>query len=294
MNFQTIVGEPWSDVLRDRLLAQFDSLLAPVLLALLLWAYRRVANATFLVRFSLRTRLIAAIGVLALLCALGAALGAGGPSLLVFAFIGFTLLVFWILKDVSRVGITNAFETTARGVSAEASMREVKHELAFLGIGAKKLTETSGFDAMLGRCKASGGSLRFLLSDPENPALEEMARQNNRNDFAYRSRVRESIREIFTRATASGVTFEVRLYDMKQRTSLPQFRLMFIDGRLCVFSQLVWSAAEGLDNPQMILKRNRDSASSSLYQGYLEYFEDLWSLDTTRKVDAASLAAWPT
>ena len=59
---------------------------------------------------------------------------------------------------------------------------------------------------------------------------------------------------------------------MKQRTSLPQFRLMFMDDRLCIFSQLVWSAAEGLDNPQMILKRNRDRASSSLYQGYLEYF----------------------
>jgi len=293
MNFQTLIGEPWSDVLRERLLAQFDSLLAPILLGLLLWAYRRVANATFLVRFSLRTRLTAAIAVLALLCILGAELGAGATPLLGFAFVGFGLLVFWILKDVSRVGITNAFETTARGVSAKASMKEVRHELAFLGIGAKKLTETAEFDAMLKRCKASGGRLRFLLSNPENPALEEMARQNNRNDLSYRSRVRESIREILTRAAASGVAFEVRLYDMKQRTSLPQFRLMFIDDRLCIFSQLVWSTAEGLDNPQMILKRNRNSASSSLYQGYLEYFEDLWNLETTMRIDAASVAAWP-
>lgn len=293
MNLQTLLGGPWSDVLRDRLLAQFDSLLAPVLLGLLLWGYRKVANATFLVRFSLRTRLTAAIAVLALLCILGAVLGAGATLLLGFAFVGFVLLVFWILRDVSRVGITNAFETTARGVSAEASMKEVKHTLAFLGIGAKKLTETAEFDAMLKRCKDAGGSLRFLLSNPENPALEEMAKQNNRNDLSYRSRVRESIREIFTRATASGVSFEVRLYDMKQRTSLPQFRLMFIDDRLCIFSQLVWSAAEGLDNPQMILKRNRNSASSSLYQGYLEYFEDLWSLDTTMRVDAATVAMWP-
>jgi lipase chaperone LimK len=43
----------------------------------------------------------------------------------------------------------------------------------------------------------------------------------------------------------------------------------------------------------MILKRNPDSASSSLYQGYLEYFEDLWNLETTKRVDAASVAAWP-
>ena len=182
------------------------ALLAPILLGLLLWAYRKVANATFLVRFSLRTRLTAAIAVLAMLCMLAAKLGAGGTPLLGFAFVGFELLVFWILKDVSRVGITNAFETTARGVSAKASMKEVKHELAFLGIGAKKLTETAEFDAMLKRCKASGGRLRFLLSNPGEPrASRRWQGRITGNDLSYRSRVRESIREIFTRAAVSGV-----------------------------------------------------------------------------------------
>src|SRR3546814_1415557 len=90
--------------------------------------------------------------------------------------------------------------------------------------------------------------------------------------LSYRSRVKESIREIFKRATEAGVDFEVRLYHLNQEIALPHFRLMFIDDRLCVFSQLLWSAGEGLDNPQLVLRRNEDSAGSSLYKGYRDYF----------------------
>src|SRR3546814_15428507 len=104
--------------------------------------------------------------------------------------------------------------------------------------------------------------------------------------LSYRSRVKESIREIFKRATEAGVDFEVRLYHLNQEIALPHFRLMFIDDRLCVFSQLLWSAGEGLDNPQLVLRRNEDSAGSSLYKGYRDYFEALWELDTTAHVTA--------
>src|SRR3546814_4197365 len=63
---------------------------------------------------------------------------------------------------------------------------------------------------MLARCAASNGHAKFLLSSPQNPALEELARRNKRDDLSYRSRVKESIREIFKRATEAGVDFEVR------------------------------------------------------------------------------------
>lgn len=293
MNIQDIPGKPWPAFLRDRGFALFDALVAAAVLAVLFYVYRKISKATFLVRYSLRKRLFVAVAILATLVGIGIALHADPFVLLGFSFIGFGLLVTWVLKDISKVGITNAFETTAQGVSALASLKEVKRELVFLGIGARKLTETSEFDAMLSRCKAAGGTLKFLLSSPENTALENIAKLNGRNDLSYRSRVKESIREIFTRAEVSGVDFEVRLYDLKQKISLPHFRLMFIDDKLCVFSQLVWNTAEGLDNPQLILKRNASSAGSSLYQGYREYYDDLWNLDTTVQVTASMLASWP-
>src|SRR3546814_9749019 len=84
---------------------------------------------------------------------------------------------------LSNVGITNAFATTRQGVSAEDSLRQIKRDLVFLGIGAKKLTDSVEFDAMLARCAASNGHAKFLLSSPQNPALEELARRNKRDDL---------------------------------------------------------------------------------------------------------------
>lgn len=293
MNIHDIIGKPLPEFLRDRGFAFFDAAIYALVMAALIYLGRRFSRANFLVKYSLRARLMSAISVLAMLCLAGVLLSFNPVVLLCFAFLAFALLVFWVLKDLSRVGITNAFETTKQGVSAADSLRLVKSELDFLGIGAKKLVDSSEFDAMVRRCQSAGGGLRFLLSNPDNPALEEMARRNGRHDLAYRSRVRESIREIINRANTAGANFEVRLYNLDQEIALPHFRLMFIDKKICIFSQLFWSPSEGLDNPQLVLLRNKNSAGSSLYQGYREYFDALWNLDGTVEVTPEMMAGWP-
>lgn len=279
--------------LKDRSLALLDSLLAASVTGILILVGRRLSKTKFMIRYSLRARMLAAISILAAICLVGICIKLNSMVIITFAFSGFAILVWWILKDLSRVGITNAFQTTAQGISASESLRQVNRDLAFLGIGAKKLTDTPEFEDMIRRCKAAGGELKFLLSSPDNPALETMAQRNNRNDLTYRSRVKESIREIFTRANACGVKFEIRLYELDQEIALPHFRLMFIDQKLCVFSQLLWSVNEGLDNPQLILRPNTNRAESSLYQGYRKYFDDLWNLETTKKVTPELIAGWP-
>lgn len=293
MNIHDLTGKPLPDFLRDRGFAFFDALFAAAVMGALIFAAKRFSRAKFLVRYSSRTKLLFCVLLLAIVCGASVLFKVNALVLLCLTFLAFALLVYWLLNDLSGVGIANAFETTRNGVSAADSLKLVKRELIFLGIGAKKLTETPEFDAMLARCKAAKGRLRFLLSSPDNEALEELARQNGRNDLSYRSRVKESIREIFTRATSSEVDFEVRLYDLKQKVSLPRFRLVFVDGQICIFSQLRWSEAEGLDNPQLILRDNDSSAGSSLYRGYRDYFDDLWDLDTTVKVTQEMIDSWP-
>lgn len=293
MNIHDFTGKPLPDFLRDRGFALFDALFAGAVMAILIFGAKRLSRAKLLVRYSLRTKLLFCVFLLAIVCGFSVLLKVNALVLLVLTLLAFAFLVYWLLNDLSRVGIANAFETTRKGVSAADSLKLVKRDLVFLGIGAKKLTETPEFDAMLARCKTANGHVKFLLSSPGNEALEELARQNGRDDLSYRSRVKESIREIFTRATNSGVDFEVRLYDLKQKVSLPRFRLAFIDGRLCVFSQLRWSEGEGLDNPQLILRGNGSSAESSLYKGYRDYFDDLWDLDTTVKVTQEVIDSWP-
>lgn len=293
MNIHEIIGKSTPDFFRDRGFALFDAVFAAAVMAGLVLLFGRVSRARFLVNYSLRARLMVGIAAIAVVCGGGLLLRVGPVILLAFALIAIALLVFWVLRDLTNVGITNAFATTRQGVSADDSLRQVKRELVFLGIGAKKLTDSPEFDTMLLRCATANGRARFLLSSPQNPALEELARRNKRNDLSYRSRVKESIREIFARAAAAGLDLEVRLYHLNQEIALPHFRLMFIDDRLCVFSQLLWSAGEGLDNPQLVLRRNEDTAGSSLYQGYRDYFEALWELDTTSAVTAETIADWP-
>lgn len=293
MNLQDFLGEPLSHWLRDRTNAQVDMLVGLLILALLGLAYRRMGRSAFFVRYSLLARVIVGLVIIAFVATVGLLVGGNAAVVLAATFLAFGLLVFWILRDVTNVGITNAFETTKQGVSAEASLKEVKAKVEFLGIGASKLTDTPEFDEMLKRCAMAGGTLKFLLSHPDNEELEKLAKQNRRHDKSYRSRVRESIREIHTRATAAGAQFEIRLYNLKQKIALPHFRLMFIDDRLCIFSQVFWSENEGLDNPQLILRPNQSRAASSLYSGYHSYFDDLWDLDTTEKVDIAMLDGWP-
>ena len=293
MNIEGIIGSPLSDFLRERGFAFFDATIYALIISTLWYFGRRLSRSKILVKYSLQARLMVTLAVLALACFIGVLLDVNPIVLLCFAFVAFAFLVFWLLRDLSKVGITNAFETTREGVSAAESLKQVKHELVFLGIGAKKLTETAEFDAMIRRCQNAGGKLRFLLSSPENPALEAKATHNGRNEFTYRSRVKESIREIFTRAADTGVNFEVRLYNLSQEIALPHFRLMFIDEQLCIFSQLLWNESEGLDNPQLILRRNENTAGSSLYQGYRSYFDDLWALETTVKVTPELIASWP-
>jgi hypothetical protein len=293
VNIHDFAGKPLPDFFRDRGFALLDAFLAAIVMAALLFVAKRFSRAKILVRYSLRTKLLFCVFLLAIVCGASVMFKVNAVILLVFTFLTFALLVYWLLNDLSGVGIANAFVTTRKGVSAADSLKLVKRELVFLGIGAKKLTETSEFDAMLARCRKATGQVKFLLSSPGNEALEELARQNGRNDLSYRSRVKESIREIFTRATGSGVDFEVRLYDLKQKVSLPRFRLVFIDGDLCVFSQLRWSEGEGLDNPQLILRGSGSSAEGSLYKGYRDYFDDLWNLDTTVMVTQEMIDSWP-
>jgi hypothetical protein len=292
VNIHELIGEPIPEFLRGRVLAFFDAVTYPLLTGALVWVASRFSRAKFLVHYSLRARLLIMVAGLAILSGTGWALNVSPTVLLCVSFIAFALLVCRVMRDLTAVGITNAFETTKDGVSAADTLKQVKRDLVFLGIGAKKLTDAPEFDAMVERCQKGGGRLRFLLSDPENAALKEMARRNGRNDLSYQSRVRDSIREIFTRA-GSKVNLEVRLYHFDREIALPHFRLMFIDDRLCVFSQLVWTAGEGLDNPQLVLRRDEKSAGSSLYQGYRDYFEALWNLDTTVQVTPKLIEGWP-
>jgi hypothetical protein len=288
----TVDGVSSSSFWLARLVALFDGLAAPVVMAAIVIVLSKFQINTLLVRRSLRFRamlyavLIIAADVLLWYFKVPLNYLLGGSAVL---YVG---LVYLTLTDLTKVGIANAFDKTSDGISAERSLSLVKTDLDFLGIGAKKLVDSPSFDKMLDRSAANKGRLRFLLSHPDNNALGQLARTNGKQDLAYQGRVRESVRELYHKAGKSTADIEIRVYSLTHKVALPHFRLLFIDQTLCVFSQIVWNAAEGLDNPQMIVKKTSTNPESSFYHGYASFFEDLWNAPDTKKVDDAMIGSW--
>lgn len=231
----------------------------------------------FVGRFSLRTRLTVGAILIGLFATLGSHYLNITPWVAVLVTIANIVLTQTVLDKLSAVGIMNAFPKTSSGISAENSLDRVKKSVDFLGIGAKKLTDnTEKFEAMLKRCKNANGAVRFLLSDPENSALEEIASHNERDKSIYKLRVKEGIKEVFHQAQRVGVRFEVRLYNLDQKFPLPPFRLMFVDSAFCLFSYVKWNNKEGLDNPQLVLRDGSRGNRHSLYSAFHDYYESIW------------------
>lgn len=281
------------EFIRDRSFAQLDSLLTLVIPAVFVYLTTRFGIKTVLIKKSLRLRLILVSLILLSLSFVALYFGVNPAVIIIGTVFGQIAISFYALRSLADVGLLNAFQTTRDGLSAGASLKLANKSISFLGIGAKKLIDDDEFDAAIRRVKDSGGNLQFLLSSPDNPALEDIARRNNRYNTAYKSRVRESISEIHNRTKMLGVRCEIRIYSLSNRIALPHFRLMFIDDEICLFSQLVWNDSEGLDNPQLIVRRKPTSQASSLYIGYKSYFDDLWAASTSVVVDDALIASWP-
>jgi len=244
----------------------------------------RLSRAAEVASFALRTRMVAGILVI-FLVAIAAYIVGLSPGWIMFSFgISNIIFVYFALSGIYRLGISNAFSTTTKGISAERSLKMVKTDFSFLGIGANKLTSSDEFRKALLRCKKEGGSVRFLLSDPDNKGLLELAGQNNKDNLAYKTRVRQSIREIHYQCKSTGVSCDIRLYSLENEKSLSKFRMMFVNSSICLLSHVVWNEAEGGDNSQLVLTRLSNRGESGLYHAYLDFFEDLWSSATVKKL----------
>jgi hypothetical protein len=242
-------------------------------------------------RRSLRSRIV--LGIIAISFIAVAAISVGANALVTLvAFAAVTVcLVLYVLMDISRVGIVNSFPTTSAGIKPVESLRLVKKSVDFLGIGAKKLTDSGEFGEMVERCQRAGGKIRLLLSTPKNPALTALATRNGRDPSSYASRVKESIGQALHVRTKYGAdVVSIKLYELGSEDALPHFRLMFVDQEICILSHLLWNESEGMDNPQLIIGSNRAKGAEeeSLYAAYKRYFDDLWnSAESSEITDAA-------
>ncbi len=199
-----------------------------------------------------------------------ALLGANKVPVILIAFL---IAYVAVGRHWPRLGLLASSRYADEGIGFESSLRLVDRSIDFLGIGARKLTQTKEFEAALLRCH-SARSARFLLSPPDNPLLERMARRNGVSNAAYRDNVRESVRAIARIKRQKGVNIEVRFYKAEMDTDYQQFRMMFIDDKICLLSWTVWGAHIGTRDPQIVLKNNAEKENA--FRAFHDYFERVW------------------
>ena len=188
--------------------------------------------------------------------------------LLAFSMLWFQLRQFW------DVGLIGADRTIRGGLDYTRSLKMCKNSLSFLGVGARKLTEhASEFEAAMQRCHRANRPIRLLLCKPDNEILKTAAQNAKRPPDEYAHRVQESLRAIADYRNRRRWNIEVRFYDVPR----PLFRLMFIDGWLCLASHYVFGEGDGSEWPQLHVRRSAAERDvNSLYHPFEQYFDELW------------------
>ena len=213
------------------------------------------------------------------LCALGVAFKVESWTAVFVSVLAGIALTYTALRPLLRIGIIEAFSHTESGIGYSDSLKLAHHSISFMGIGAHKLTSIPEFEKAVRRCTSSGSRCRFLLSRPDNPLLEKLARQNNAVPKVYADNVKASLTTLANLHINSGLNIDVRYHPAQDRRDFQQFRLMFLDGDICLMSWAVWDAAMGRNNPQILLRQSGspESRKATLFKAFEDYFDETWS-----------------
>lgn len=186
------------------------------------------------------------------------------------SFLFFTLYEFGYFW---RAGVYGADIAVGKGIDYARSLKLATNAFEFLGTGANKLTRLDEFEPAMQRCHREDRAIRFLLLDPrDHVALSDAARRAGHEGDEYQRRVKESLRRIANLLERRRLNIEVRFY----RDSQP-FRLVFIDGVLCLFGYNVYGEREDFQHPQLHIVSHRSRRDvGSFYYPLRAHFEDLW------------------
>jgi hypothetical protein len=183
------------------------------------------------------------------------------------------VVVFKELDQFWKIGLVGADREVKGGIDYGAALGMCKHSFQFLGIGAAKLTQNQkAFRDAIDRCNRTE-PVRLLLSRPDAPELARFAQMAGKNEESYQTTVRESLRFIASLHHKEAKNISVRFYQQ-----FPAFRLMFIDGAVCLMSYYIMGKGDGSNLPQLhIIKTPGAQDTEALYFAFTEYFEKIWN-----------------
>ena len=186
------------------------------------------------------------------LCALGVAFKVESWTAVFVSVLAGIALTYTALRPLLRIGIIEAFSHTESGIGYSDSLKLAHHSISFMGIGAHKLTSIPEFEKAVRRCTV--------------PKV-------------YADNVKASLTTLANLHINSGLNIDVRYHPAQDRRDFQQFRLMFLDGDICLMSWAVWDAAMGRNNPQILLRQSGspESRKATLFKAFEDYFDETWS-----------------
>ena len=225
---------------------------------------------------SLKRRFVFAVILASFGClAVGWALSSEAALL---SLVGFVAFYSWRQLDkLHQVGISAVDSTVTSGVDYDASLRLCKNSMDLLGTGGHKITSSPEFASAMERCNRMNRPVRFLLSPPDNHLLEAASRRAGGSPDTYKHRVEESLRVLASLTLTKKYNIEVRFYKIENERDHENFRMLFIDDRICLLSYNFYDKAEGRELPQLILCNNTDDKNYlGFYYPFHEYFNAKW------------------
>lgn len=175
-------------------------------------------------------------------------------------------------------GISASEVSVEKGTRYADALKLCHSELWLLGTGAAKLTAEVEFESAISRCAGNPGTVRFLLTRPNNPVLENAEKQADATKTSYRNAVSESLERLRKLKVGRKFDIEVRFYPSQRASDVQKFRMMFINGSSLLLSYNVYGSGKASEAPQLIISKSEyREHKSGFYFPYRKYFEDLWN-----------------
>ncbi|WP_411825622.1 hypothetical protein [Luteolibacter sp. AS25] len=196
--------------------------------------------------------------------------------------VGSAISSFWFLYyptiRLANAGIVGIDSHISKGIDYKKSLNLCKNDLFFLGVGAAKLNENpKELEAAIRRSANPANPVKFLLCSPTSPQLAAFASRAGVDKDTYSRAVEASIKSLKNLRDEKNLNIEIRLYNASSEYLMPKFRLMFINGDVCLMSYTIFG--EGLERnlPQYWIRQWQGKGDkTTLYYALNMYFEQLW------------------
>lgn len=197
----------------------------------------------------------------------------------IFAAVSFFWFLYYPTIKMANAGIVGLDSHIFKGINYKKSLELCKNDLYFLGVGAAKLNEhPNELENAIRKSSSPANPVRFLLCDPSSPMLASFAARAGVNADEYSKKVEQSIKSLIALRDEKSLNIEIKLYNARAEHMMPKFRLMFINGDVCLMSYTIFGEGVEKNLPQYWIRQWQGRGDkSTLYYALNMYYEQLWT-----------------